>query len=87
MYQTDLRETQWQYIQKVLHIQERKRKHDLADSSSNCDKSEQRCIKDFRGCVKAEFFSMSFVYFILYQFDKIICIYLQICPFKDILPD
>ncbi|KAA6337695.1 hypothetical protein EZS27_014243 [termite gut metagenome] len=29
MYQTDLRETQWQYIQKVLHIQERKRKHDL----------------------------------------------------------
>jgi putative transposase len=29
MYQTDLRETKWQYIQKVLHIQERKRKHDL----------------------------------------------------------
>ncbi|MDR2118230.1 MAG: transposase, partial [Tannerellaceae bacterium] len=29
MYQTDLTETQWQYIQKVLHIQMRKRKHDL----------------------------------------------------------
>jgi putative transposase len=29
MYQTDLGETQWQYMQKVLHIQERKRKHDL----------------------------------------------------------
>lgn len=29
MYQTDLTETQWQYIQKVLHIQMRKRKYDL----------------------------------------------------------
>jgi putative transposase len=31
MYPTDLTETQWQYIQKVLHIQMRKRKHDLRE--------------------------------------------------------
>jgi putative transposase len=31
MYQTDLTETQWQYIKKVLHIQERKRKYDLKE--------------------------------------------------------
>ena len=31
MYQTDLTETQWQYIQKVLHIKMRKRKHDLRE--------------------------------------------------------
>lgn len=33
MYQTDLTETQWQYIQKVLHIKKRKRKrkHDLRE--------------------------------------------------------
>jgi len=29
MYQTDLTETQWQYIKKVLNIKERKRKFDL----------------------------------------------------------
>lgn len=31
MYQTDLTETQWQYIKKVLHIQMRKRKYDLRE--------------------------------------------------------
>jgi len=31
MYQTDLTETQWQYIQKVLDIKMRKRKHDLRE--------------------------------------------------------
>ncbi|MDR2119711.1 MAG: transposase [Tannerella sp.] len=31
MYPTDLTETQWQYIKKVLHIQMRKRKHDLRE--------------------------------------------------------
>ena len=29
MYQTDLTETEWQYITKVLNLQERKRKYDL----------------------------------------------------------
>ena len=29
MHTTDLKETQWQYIKKVLHLQERKRKYDL----------------------------------------------------------
>lgn len=29
MYQTDLAETEWQYITKVLNLQERKRKFDL----------------------------------------------------------
>ena len=29
MYQTDLTETEWQYIIKVLNLQERKRKYDL----------------------------------------------------------
>jgi transposase len=31
MYQTDLTETQWQFIKKVLNIQERKRKYDLRE--------------------------------------------------------
>ena len=31
MYQTDLTETQWQFIKKVLHIQARKRKHNLRE--------------------------------------------------------
>ena len=31
MYLTNLTETQWQYIKKVLHIQMRKRKHDLRE--------------------------------------------------------
>ena len=31
MYRTDLTETRWQYIKKVLHIQIRKRKHDLRE--------------------------------------------------------
>jgi putative transposase len=31
MYQTDLTETQWQFIKKNLNIQERKRKHDLRE--------------------------------------------------------
>lgn len=31
MYQTNLTETQWQYIQKVLHTKMRKRKHDLRE--------------------------------------------------------
>ncbi len=29
MYQTDLTETEWQYITKVLNLQQRKRKYDL----------------------------------------------------------
>ena len=29
MYQTDLMETEWQYITKVLNLQERQRKYDL----------------------------------------------------------
>lgn len=29
MYQTDLTETEWQYIAKVLNLQARKRKYDL----------------------------------------------------------
>lgn len=29
MYQTDLTETEWQYITKVLNLQTRKRKYDL----------------------------------------------------------
>ena len=29
MYQTDLTETEWQYITKVLNLQKRKRKYDL----------------------------------------------------------
>ena len=29
MYQTDLTETEWQYITKVLNLQVRKRKYDL----------------------------------------------------------
>lgn len=31
MYPTDLTETQWQYIKKVLLPQKRKRKHDLKE--------------------------------------------------------
>jgi putative transposase len=31
MYPTDLTETQWQYIEKVLLLQERKRKHELSE--------------------------------------------------------
>ena len=31
MYQTDLTETQWQFIKKNLNIQYRKRKHDLRE--------------------------------------------------------
>ncbi len=30
MYQTDLTETEWEYITKVLNLQERKRKYDLS---------------------------------------------------------
>lgn len=29
MYSTDLEETQWQVIKKILNVQERKRKYDL----------------------------------------------------------
>ena len=29
MYSTDLEETQWQVIKKILNLQERKRKYDL----------------------------------------------------------
>ncbi|KAA6310917.1 hypothetical protein EZS27_037863, partial [termite gut metagenome] len=42
-----------------------------ADSSSNCDNLEQRCVKYFRRVLKAEFFSGYPIYFVLYQLDKI----------------
>lgn len=31
MYSTDLEETQWQVIKKILNVQERKRKYDLRE--------------------------------------------------------
>ena len=31
MYSTDLEETQWQVIKKILNLQERKRKYDLRE--------------------------------------------------------
>ena len=31
MYQTDLTDTEWQYITKVLNLQARKRKYDLRE--------------------------------------------------------
>ena len=31
MYQTDLKETEWQFIKNELQIKDRKRKHDLRD--------------------------------------------------------
>ena len=34
MCSTDLEETQWQFIKKILNLQERKRKYDLRDVNS-----------------------------------------------------
>lgn len=39
MYQTDLTETEWQYITKVLNLQERKRKYDLRITAFSFKKS------------------------------------------------
>ena len=40
----------------------------------NATNSQQRCVKDFRRRLKKQFFSGSFIYFVLYQSDKFITI-------------